>query len=1016
MSKTVNDWQEVKLQIKLHEWVSKRFQTKGLGNGMYRVVKCPKCGHRDCFTMWEKGNNWKCFSCDSGGDIFKFLVFAGMAGTEHEALLQLAKEIGYDMQRSEESKKHFEEKNRIREIFTEACKYYRSKITTKAKNYLRNERGRTDDAIKKAWYGYSDGKLTLHLTNLKYTKTDLLKSGLVKDKDGTLIDRFWKGSTIYPHFYNGQCVDFTAKNYNIEKAKRIPIQVPTKNKLSLPAFYGKNAIFKDMFVIVEGEEDRLSIVQYYDVPVVAVIGNFSPEQIDFLKDKCKGKTIHLALDPDAAGRKYEDKIMDALGAENTILKWIWDAEEGDIDNVLRKRKSAEFVQEEIETANDYISYRINDLPDISDMSPQIASGHYQGIVKWIGKLPDEIMRVSYLEHLARKLGGKSTYLASLKRMVANNRQETDGQKLELVQENVRFFIHHADNRYYRDDRKNDGHVKVSDFVMKINRYVELHNEIFYEVIATNSGGTVSKPIMFEGGERVNMRQFRERMAREGGPGFYFSGNDADLQEIWLYEESKAKDLSRTCYFQRFGFIKEHNLWLFRNCAIQQGKLYPPDEDGVIQVGDIGYLSKDVNIYSGDAPQLNIAFDADKTYCDRIVNLFRQMFDSSGKSYSGCLALGSVGCLVYLHELLNYDRKFPFLLLYGPSGSGKNEALMLVMNILGFSNDGENWGEASAPGISMAIEQLCSLPYWMDEYKNTVGQNTKQDKKIQIVNNIYNRTSAGKGGLTNRTIREVNGVIYLTGQDRPEDKAALSRCVTLNKTIPDKKASAAYWELKAERPRLSSIFVHLLKNKTPEKVKEIINYVNDIRDSLRSVIDGMELRENVDERSLYNYSVFAAGFIVVFGTENFNVDKFTSWLAEDILADVRRKNKEDILYKFFSSIETIHSDVYHVIKKEGNILYLAFYQAHRDWKMEGVKLGMSEYLAVHTMMDYMKDDIRGYYMNHGRTRFYNENGRPFERRCILLQIDKLPGNIKEFADALIDEDVRRGHKPSEEEDE
>ena len=1105
----MSDFREVKEQINILEYISREHQTRMVGRHPF-LEECPVCKSSQGFSIHKERQTWKCFACDGGGDIFDFLLFIGRCGTKYEALLMLAKEIGYEIKKPTESKAVSDEKRIIREIFTETAKYYKGRLSTKAKNYLRKERGRDDITIKRAWYGESDGDLHKHLLT-KFNREVVIKSGVVGFDKGNnnVYDNIRKGSTVYPHFYNGQVVDFTYKNYNLPKDKRKNFQISKEKKLSLPPFYGKNAISFPAFVIVEGEEDRLSFLQYYDYPVVTIIGNLSGDQLEFLKEKCSGKTIYMAFDPDSEGRKYEERIMNALGDDNTICKCIWDKNKGDIDKYLRgvqqdcekmgirtlmkevweeiskpdkqliadineflKKKKQEplsdellkavkfylndkllddesekalisaaaeyskqwedakigkgvknildkylqkeymrqYVKELIETGNDYVSYRINTLPDMTSLSPHIKAGHYQPIAEWIARIDNEMIVGEHSEHLAKRLGAKGTYLPLLKKLIVNLRNPEDIQKLDIVDEKKKFDIYHNKNQYFRIDKKTDGHIKVSSFVMKINRYIEMDENIYYEIICTNSDNVISKPLLIQGADRVNRRNFVQFMADKGGRGFYFMGNDFDLQEIWLLEESKVKNLTTTCYFQRYGFIRDHNIWLYRNCAVQGSEVYPAGEDGVISVGKIGYLSKDVLIYSGDTPQLNVVFPCDHNYVNKITGLFRTMLDDDKSGFMGCLALGAIGCLVHLDALLKHSRKFPFLMLYGPSGNGKTEIMQLLMNILGFTHGGEPWGDSSTAGIAQAMEQLGSKPYWMEEFDNFKGKAGEQKKKIQLVKNLYNRTSTGKGGLKKRTMYETNAVLFFSGEDRPEGTGALSRFVILDKSKPGAKATIAFKELEKEKPNLSSIFLYFLKRKTSEKTKEVISMLEHIKETLSYIINSNPENNAVDERSLYNYSVLAAGFKVVFDPDNLDMEAFTEWMAKEILYDVQRKGKEDVLYQFFSSFETIFPDKYIILKKEGNTLYLAFYKAYSIWERDLHGRGSSVPMSKNGLYDYLKKDHRSYFISSGRKRFYDKKNDPEERRCIELQIDKMPDNLREFAESLTDEDVRREPKP------
>lgn len=992
----MNDKEIVKDRINIIEYISKRYSTHKVGSNSYRANPCPLCGHNDSFTVFEKDQSWKCFSCGEGGDIFTFVMLAEKMEFL-DALKKIATETGYKLEEKKLTKAH-KQRAKTQDIFKAAVEYYQGILLKdqKALGYLKKQRKRNMKTIKRGKYGFSNGNL---FSNLKYDKTDLIDSGLVREKNGRLYDFFSKGLFIYPVYHNKKIVDFFCKDYfELNKDDKREYQLPGSFKLSNPMFFGKDAIYQNEFILCEGPEDRLSILQNYDIPTCAILGSLSGKQTEFIKEHIhQDNKIYLAFDPDRVGKKYEQKIMDGLCGSTSVLKLIWD-DDVDIDDAIKKsKKPHEFIEDLLEHSKDAIQYYIDKLPDVSKMPPHIASGYWEPITKWIAAHQQEIYRIGYIESLADRLGSKTRWLQPIKNTIHELRtgKKTEHRSFEV---NSEWGIEEKYNKYYRLDPEK-GTKKISEFILRINKYIEVNDEIYYEVTLINAKGVQSIPLLFDSKERVNKRQFREKCGSAGS--YYFIGTDNDLVEIWQREENLADIKTRTCYFQRYGYVDKHDIWLFSNCAIQKGEIFEPDEDGIIEVGSIGYLSKGVNIYSGDAPEICITHKADQAYILKMMEHFWIMFDDTLegiKSYKGYLVYGYIVAMVYLREILQHDRKFPYLLVYGPSGTGKSEAIQLMMNILGFRHGGEDWGEATPPGISMAIEQLSSLPYWLEEYKNEIGTSRLQQKKVSLVNNLYNRSGAGKGGLEMRSVREVNGTILFTGQDRPEDKAFLSRAVVIDKETPTERATESFFALKAEKEKLSSIFVYLIRNKSKKQGKDLIKLIGEYREEILTEVNKAGFKNMVDERSIYNYCVLAASFSAGYNYHEYDTD-FVKWLAGEVIADVKRKKKEDVLYKFFEDIDDIHDDVYEVVKKVGNLLYLRFSKIYLEWKKVGSRIGMSEYLSKNAMLDYMKNDHLKYWHGHEKNYFGGH-----QQRAIVLIIDRLPDNIKEIVDGWNEEVV------------
>jgi DNA polymerase III delta prime subunit len=363
-------------------------------------------------------------------------------------------------------------------------------------------------------------------------------------------------------------------------------------------------------------------------------------------------------------------------------------------------------------------------------------------------------------------------------------------------------------------------------------------------------------------------------------------------------------------------------------------------------------------------------------------------------------------VAYLEEILNYDRKFPYMLIYGPSGTGKSEAMLLLYNMFGFEQVGENWADGTAYGIAMALNELSSMPFWMEEYKNQKGNSKKQDNKIQMLNNIYNRVGSGKGGLDGRQVQQVRGTLIFTGQDRPEDKAMLSRCVVIMKDAPAEKGSKSYFALTGMRENLSSIFLWAIRNKTAENKRKIVELIQEIKDEIDKKIKERPKDERVavDARAIYNHCVLAAGWCM-YGMKQYD-SEFVTWLSEMIVADVKRKSTEDIIYKFFSEIElnfgtnSMYGHLNDVmVYREPGRLYLWMSKIYKVWVREANS--MAEYISLDALTEYMRNDPHDYWIGKERA-ILRSASKNKQQRCICLDVNKLPNNLRDIADCWLPE--------------
>ena len=1019
----MNDFEKVKEAIDLVSWASKKWQTKQIGANSFRINPCPIEGkHKDAFTIDGNKQLWKCFSCGIGGDIFSLLIETKQAATRYDALKILAKEIGYELSEAKLTKKSEEEKQ-LQEIFNAAAEFYHNNFNNseKAKKYIQKNRKRAEIVMKKAKYGFANGhSLYEYLLSKGFKKEIILKSGLVKRSADKIYDFFGHDLFIYPVFKNGKVSDFFCKDYFQEnKSKRRNYQIKNENKLNGVLFDGQEAIYAREFVIVEGKEDRLSILQNYKIPVVATLGSLSQKQIEFFVNNIhENATIYLAFDPDAAGIKYRRKIIHALAGKANLRQLVWDFTIGDIDDyICSEIMPTKAIESLIRNSIDAIDFEISELPDMKKMDTWNQQKYYQPILEYISKIDNQVSINRYIELLCEKLGSKTIYFKALVQQINSLKGISEPRPQSAQEENdlPLYGIQRIKNQYYRITEKIQA--PVSNFILSIKRQLRIEDEIHYEVQLINKHGVPSPLISLDPETCVNHRKFSKTV--KGAGQYHYFGDDKTLSEIWMLEEERLKEIPMTNYYKRFGYIEEEDLWLFSNCIVQGRNVFE-EKDGTIVVNNNSYLSHNVFVYSGDRPILNTTFKPTREWIDDIIHHFWIMFDhKTGYSkkieeiflptFRGFLALGYLGALAYRFDWIKIERRFPHFMVYGPSGTGKSEAVRLLMNCLGWKNEGEPWQAATEAGMSYALEQLSSLPYWLEEYVNLGNKDKKQQARISVLRNIYNLSSSEKATLSGlRKTNKVNGAILLTGQNRVDDRAALSRFVILRKEKPSVEASESYFHLCGERERLSALFLWILRHKNKEKTDEYIQNIYIYKDEISKKLKERGLA--YDERSVINHSIIAAGFNI-FDFQLKTADKtselysaFVDWLADQVYSDQERVSNQEIIYDFFSNIEVVFRDeMYNYVKKQGNRLYLAFQHLYNEWRKNRNIIGGSENISANDLRDYMEKDSDGYWIDLGKDNRinYEYHGRTNRWRSICLDVEKLPSAIKDIVEGWKD---------------
>jgi DNA primase len=288
----------------------------------FQVVKkhleeCPFCGGHACFSINDNKNFFKCFQCDEKGDVFNFLqrlrgIDAGDALTAAAAMAGIALEKKAGAKTTRLNKKD--------KVLVAAAEYYHQCMHRNGgKAWFTEERGHSLEVCDRMRVGITDGNLHEHLKLQGFSFEEMVSSGLVKvNNDGhgdKAFDFFKKGVAVFPHFSGGRVMHFTMKD---PKKETKPYQLPADNRNKNWRFYNEDALKYDDIILVEGENDLLSVMDAGVYGVIGTSGQVQDVQIRALEHN-KNKRLFLWMDNDedpkkpySKGKGYIRKICTAL--------------------------------------------------------------------------------------------------------------------------------------------------------------------------------------------------------------------------------------------------------------------------------------------------------------------------------------------------------------------------------------------------------------------------------------------------------------------------------------------------------------------------------------------------------------------------------------------------------------------------------------------------------------------------------------------------------------------------------
>ena len=388
--------------------------------GANYIGLCPFHNERTpSFNVNPARGIFKCFGCGKSGDAARFLMEHEQM-TFPEALRWLAHKYGIPIEERELTAEERQQQSRRESlgiINEQACKWFERQLweTDGGKAvglaYFRS-RGFRDDIIHKFQLGYCpEGQDTMvkDALNKGYQKELLVEAGVAYAyEDGRLRDRF-HGRVIFPiHSLSGKVIAFSGRimksDAKVAKYVNSPESpVYTKSNELYGIWLAKGAIVKqDKCFLVEGNTDVVSMHQAGIENVVASCGtSLTTGQIRKIHRFTSNITV--LYDGDSAGIHASLRGIDMLLEEGMNVKVVLLPNGEDPDSFARAHNADE-LRQYIETQEvDFIRFKTNLLlADVGD-DPFKRAGLIKDIVTSISKIPEQIVRSTYITACSQML-------------------------------------------------------------------------------------------------------------------------------------------------------------------------------------------------------------------------------------------------------------------------------------------------------------------------------------------------------------------------------------------------------------------------------------------------------------------------------------------------------------------------------------------------------------------------------------------------------------------------------------
>ena len=386
------------------------------------------------FIVFPDSQNFHCFGCGKGGDIFTF--YMQVENVEfRDALQELAKRAGVTLAMGFAPTPELDaHRMRLVEI-NELAQTYFSHVLSRspqgeAGRKMVGERQLSPEVIEKFGLGFAPDSwdsLLNFLASRDIPADIVAEAGLASERDnGGYYDRF-RNRFMFPiRDRNGHTVGFGGRAMGDAMPKYLnspQTAIFDKSSLVYGLDLARDAIRKaDEVVIVEGYMDAIAAHQFGHANVVAAMGTALTEsQVGQIKRGAK--RIVLAMDSDAAGQmatmrgletmrdaldSEEQAIPDAMGIVrferklNAEIAIVHLPEGKDPDELIRKRP--EQWPEIVRAARPFLDFALDMLTrDVASGDPRAKSEAVKRIAPLLQQVPDRIVQGHYIGLLARKL-------------------------------------------------------------------------------------------------------------------------------------------------------------------------------------------------------------------------------------------------------------------------------------------------------------------------------------------------------------------------------------------------------------------------------------------------------------------------------------------------------------------------------------------------------------------------------------------------------------------------------------
>jgi len=402
---------EIREHTDLVAVVSRHVALKGSGKKLLGL--CPFHQERTpSFTVDPEKQLWYCFGCQSGGNVFHFLMKAeGL--TFPEAAERLAREADLPLARSAEQAQRRSERDLLSAVNLVAARFYRDQLSTPAGSRARDlleQRGVSVDMVRQFGLGYAPAGWDVLLTHLRtagHNEQTAARAGLAlpRQEGRGYYDRF-RDRLVFPILdAERRVLGFGGRALGDDEVKYLNSpETPLfqKGRTLYGLLYARKRMAElDRTILVEGYLDLIACHQFGFTEAVATLGTaLTSQHLEVVRRQCA--RAYIAYDADSAGMTATLRARPLFAEAGLQVKVVTIPPGHDPDSWLHEAGSDAF-ERALSEAVGMVEWQLRRLAvRYQGQNEEDRLGLIREAVPILAQLEDNVERAHYIKRLAEE--------------------------------------------------------------------------------------------------------------------------------------------------------------------------------------------------------------------------------------------------------------------------------------------------------------------------------------------------------------------------------------------------------------------------------------------------------------------------------------------------------------------------------------------------------------------------------------------------------------------------------------